>query len=117
MITQTGFGWIEIDGVRYNTDIIIYPDGTVEDRYRNFSGDNHLIEKREVLKVLLATPDIKPQIFVVGSGQMGIVKITDEAVQYLQEQGISLIVEPTPKAILSFNQAQKSKCAIFHVTC
>ncbi|MCS7257887.1 MAG: MTH938/NDUFAF3 family protein [candidate division WOR-3 bacterium] len=116
-ITKTEFGWIEVDGIRYETDIIIYPDGRIENRYKNFSGNNHLIEKWEVTKVLSTDSKTKPEVFVVGTGQMGIVKISDEVKIYLKAQGIKLIAEPTPQALVSFNNAQGVKCGIFHVTC
>ncbi|MCX7785947.1 MAG: MTH938/NDUFAF3 family protein [candidate division WOR-3 bacterium] len=114
IINKTGFGWIEIDNRRYNTDIIIYPNGTIEDRYKDFKGDNHIISKWEAEKVIKQE---KPEVFIVGTGQAGIVSVLGETKKFLSEQGIKLIAEPTPQAIQSFNHTTQKKCAIFHVTC
>lgn len=114
IINKTGFGWIEIDNRRYNTDIIIYPDGTIENRYKEFKGDNHIISKWEIEKVI---KDEQPDVVIIGTGQAGIVSVLDETKKFLFKKGIKLIAEPTPQAIQSFNCIVEKKCAIFHVTC
>lgn len=114
LINGTGFGWIEIDNHKYKTDIIIYPAGAIENRYKDFQGDNHLISKWEIEKVIKCE---KPEVIIVGTGQAGIVSVLEETRKFLAEQNIKLITEPTPQAIQIFNRTQGKKCAIFHVTC
>ncbi|MEO0092616.1 MAG: MTH938/NDUFAF3 family protein [candidate division WOR-3 bacterium] len=114
LINRTGFGWIEIDNRRYNSDIIIYTDGEIEARYKDFKGDDHIISKWEAEKVIKQD---KPVVFIVGTGQAGVVSIPAETKKFLSEQGIKLIAEPTPQAIQSFNNTKEKKCAIFHLTC
>jgi len=114
LINGTGFGWIEIDGKKYNTDIVIYTDGKVENRYKDFKGDNHLISKWEVEKIIKGE---KSEALVIGTGQAGIVLVLDETKKFLVEQNIKLITEPTPQAIQTFNCTNSKKCALFHITC
>ena len=114
LINGANFGWIEVDSKKYNTDIIIYTDGEIENRYKDFKGDNHLICKWEVEKVI---KEEKPEILIIGTGQAGIVSMLEETKKFLSENNIQFIAEPTPQAIQSFNRTTGKKCAIFHVTC
>ncbi|MEO0077071.1 MAG: MTH938/NDUFAF3 family protein [candidate division WOR-3 bacterium] len=121
-IDGTGFGWIKIDGIKYDTDVIIFVNGEIENRYRNFQGDNHLVSQWEVEKIIthktVANEHIeKPEVLIVGTGQAGIVRVTDEAKSFLAKQGIKLIAEITPIAIKRFNEIKDKKSAVFHVTC
>ncbi|MEO0084054.1 MAG: MTH938/NDUFAF3 family protein [candidate division WOR-3 bacterium] len=121
-IDGTGFGWIKINGIKYDTDVIIFANGEIENRYRNFRGDNHLVSQWEVEKIIthktVANEHIeKPEILIVGTGQAGIVRVTDEAKSFLAKQGIKLIAEITPTAIEIFNKTKDKKAALFHVTC
>lgn len=112
-IIATGFGWIETDRVRFDTDIVIYPDGRLENRYQHLTGDNHTVGKKEVARVLAGTS----ATLVIGTGQYGAVQLAPEAAQFLQTNNIQYHLAPTPEAIKIFNQLQPLKAAIFHVTC
>lgn len=112
-INSTGFGWIIVDKVRYNHDIIIHPNGTIKNRYDDFEGDNHILSKKEAEKIV----GDNAVFFVVGTGQAGVLSIPDETKQFLTTKGIKLIAEITPKAIEIFNAIKDKKCGLFHTTC
>lgn len=112
-IIATGFGWIETDRARFDTDIVIYPDGRIENRYQHLTGDNHTVGKKEVARVLAGTA----ATLVVGTGQERTVQLSPEAAQILLTHRIRYYLAPTPDAIKIFNQLQPPKAAIFHVTC
>ncbi len=112
-IKATGFGWIETERARFDTDIVIYPDGRIENRYRHLTGDNHTVGKKEVTRVLANT---KAQL-VIGTGQEGIVQLSSDALQFLQDNNIIYHLAPTPEAITIYNRLDPPKAAIFHVTC
>lgn len=112
-INGTGFGWIDIDKKRYRHDIVIYGDGTVENRYTDFHWTSHSLTREETKKVTRGSVGV----LVVGSGQYGVLKPTTEALAYLKEKGIRLAIDTTPAAIKIFNTTQGEKCGLFHVTC
>ena len=112
-IEATGFGWIQIDNRRYNHDVIIYTDGKIENRYKNFKWTSHSFTLEEAMKV---TKD-EPEVLVIGTGQYGLLKPSNEAINYLKKRKIELLIDKTPKAIHVFNRIEKRKCALFHVTC
>ncbi len=112
-IDETGFGWISVDNVRYNHDIIIFPNSKIQNRYEDFKGDSHILSKEEAENVI----ESSVEVIVVGTGQSGILSIPVETKQFLLKRGIKLIAEPTPNAIITFNNMTSKKCAIFHTTC
>ena len=112
-IDGTGFGWISVDNVLYNHDIIIFPDGNIKNRYEGFKGDNHILSKEEAEKVINSSAEI----IVVGTGQSGGLSIPEETRQFFSKQNIKMIAELTSKAIVTFNNTTGKKCALFHTTC
>ncbi len=112
-IDGTEFGWISVDNVRYNHDIIIFPDSNIKNRYEDFKGDNHILSIEEAEKVI----NRGAEIIIVGTGQSGVLSIPEETRKFLSKQGIKMIAELTPKAIITFNNTTGKKCALFHTTC
>ncbi|MEO0097355.1 MAG: MTH938/NDUFAF3 family protein [candidate division WOR-3 bacterium] len=112
-IEKTGFGWIIIDGKKYNYDILILANGEILNRYENFSGDNHEFSIEEAQKLL----NPKPEVIIIGTGQSGILKVKEETIQFLKEQKVKLIALPTPKAIEVFHKLKDIKACLFHLTC
>jgi hypothetical protein len=112
-VDSTGFGWIQVDNVRYNHDIIIFADGKIKNRYEDFKGDSHTLSQEEAEKIIRGNA----QVIVVGTGQAGVLSIPEATKEFLKRQGIKLIVEKTPQAIIAFNTITDKKCALFHTTC
>jgi len=54
---------------------------------------------------------------IVGSGQSGMVKLSDEAVQYFRRKGCKVELMPTPAAIRAWNDAKGAVIGLFHITC
>ncbi len=113
VIKATGFGWIETSAGRFDTDILVYPDERIEERYRYSVMDSHTIEVAEVNRVLAENK----AVLVIGSGQSGWAKLSKQAVEFLQENGIEFYIAPTPKAFAIYNQLPAPKAGIFHITC
>jgi hypothetical protein len=112
-IDDTGFGWISVDNIRYNHDIIILSDGKIKNRYEGFKGDSHSLSKEEVEKLIAG----RIETIVVGTGQSGILSIAEETKEFLAKKKIKLMAEETPKAIKTFNDLTGKKSALFHTTC
>lgn len=112
MIESYKFGQIVIDGKKYTTDVIIFPD-RVEDGWWRKEGHRLFIDDiQEILKE-------RPDILVVGTGYAGLMKIPTETEERLKSEGIQLIAENTRKACKTYNQLSKSRnvIAAFHLTC
>jgi hypothetical protein len=112
-IDSTGFGWISVDNIRYNHDIIILSDGKIKNRYEDFKGDSHTLSKEEAEKVIGGGTET----IVVGTGQSGVLSIAEETKEFLAKKKIKLKAEETPKAIKTFNSLTGKKSALFHTTC
>jgi hypothetical protein len=57
------------------------------------------------------------ELLIVGAGQDGNVRLSPEASAYFDKKHCRVIVQPTPEAIVSFNQSRDKKIALMHVTC
>ncbi len=112
MIEEYYFGSIKIDGKTYNYDVQVGLNNEVKPWRRNQS---HQIEKRDIKEVLSQNPEV----IIIGAGEMSVAKVTDETQQAITSKGIKLIIEPTGKAIKSFNSLKKEKkvAGLFHLTC
>jgi len=110
---KTSFGSIVIDGRRYNHDVIVYNDGEIENRYKDFSGSSHSVSRAEIEKVTRGNP----RTVIIGTGQGGLLSLSEAARDYLRQNNIKVIECPAPEAINQYNLAEEPKCALIHVTC
>lgn len=116
-IDRTEFGSITIAGRVYEHDVIIRLDGTVQKRKKKLSkavyGTAHIVSLAEIQHVY--EPGV--ELLIIGTGQSGLVKLSDEAVDYLQRQQCQVQLLPTPAALRAWNAAQGAVSGLFHVTC
>jgi len=112
LIDSYRFGSIVIDGKRYTSDVIIYPDRVDADWWRKEGHQLHIEDLRTVLEE-------KPDVLVVGTGSPGLMRVPPATRDQLEAQGIELIVEPTDRAWRTYNQMQGARrvIAAFHLTC
>jgi len=107
------FGKIVIDGVSYNSDIIILA-GTVQSGWWRKQGHSLAIED------LASVIDAKPSVLVVGCGASGLMQVPEQVRRFLQENGIQLEAADTYQAVRRFNeltQAGADVAAAMHLTC
>lgn len=120
-ITATRFGGITLQmadrPVEYTHDILIGPDGRVSRRKKKLSkqvyGTSHRISLAEAEQIY--RPDADQ--LLIGSGVFGLVKLSDEASAYFAEKGMSVTLQPTPKAATVWNEQSGRIIGLFHVTC
>jgi hypothetical protein len=112
MIDSYDFGEIVIDGRRYTSDVIIYPDSVNSSWWRK-EGHELCIDDLEDV------PDKKPEVIVVGTGNPGLMRILSETEKLIKSKGIKLIVQPTREACKTYNQLSSSQkvIALLHLTC
>ncbi len=116
-IDATHFGSITIDGEKYDHDVIIRLDGRVEKRKKKLSkevfGTSHIISLAEAEYIYEAGA----KQLIIGSGQSGLAKLSDEADQFLQDKGCRVMLLPTPQAISCWNETATLAIGLFHITC
>ena len=116
-IDGTRFGGITIAGRLYEHDVLIRLDGQVKKRKKKLSkratGTSHVVsfdEARHIFQPGAAR-------LIIGTGQYGALRLSEEAQDYLRKQNCGLVVLPTPEAADAWNQAEGPAIAMFHVTC
>jgi hypothetical protein len=116
-ISDTGFGYVIIEGSKTEHDILIRLSGKIKKRKKKLSkavyGTSHTVSLAEAKYIY---QDGAEQL-IIGSGQEGMVKLSEEAVDYFQKKRCRVDVQPTPRAIKHWNEAQGAVIGLFHVTC
>jgi len=114
MIDSHAFGTMVIDGKTYTSDLIIFPDSRVKDRWWRKKG--HLLTLDDI-KTLI---NEKAEIIIAGTGTSGGMKPEKGIEIHLLEKGITLIAAPNAAAVEAFNEKKKAGIVIgacFHLTC
>lgn len=113
----TGFGWIEIDGERYEHDVLIRLGGRIKKRKKQLSkrvyGTSHTISLDEAKHVW----EKGTQVLVIGSGQDGCVHLSPEAESYFDKRRCAVRLQPTPASLDIWNEEGADSVGLFHVTC
>ncbi|MBN1270252.1 MAG: hypothetical protein JXB04_11745 [Kiritimatiellae bacterium] len=113
MIEGYSFGEIVIDGNRFNTDVLIFPDGHVD--YSWWRKDGHLLTMEDIRELVTA----QPEWIIAGTGEYGMVKLEPGLQKQLEQQGIKLEALPTAEAVKLYNDIRDSGSvgACLHITC
>lgn len=114
---DTSFGSITIDGQKFNHDVLIRLDGTIQKRKKKLSkkfyGTSHKISREEAEFIY----EEGAQTLLIGTGQFDQVRLSDEAQKYFEGRGLNLITAATPEAIKRWNDTEGKAIGLFHVTC
>ena len=112
MIDSYSFGRIVINGKTYTSDLILYPD-KVDDNWWRKSG--HLLQKEDLTDII----QYNLEVFIVGTGAYGLMKIPDDTRKFLESKGIKLLSEETGEACKIYNEMKEKRkvVAAFHLTC
>jgi hypothetical protein len=117
VIDATKFGSITVDGETFDHDIVIRLSGKVKNRKRKLSkrqyGSSHTVSLAEAEHIY----DDGAERVIVGTGQQGVLKLSDEAEGFFKDRDCKVQVVPTPEAIKVWNEAAGRTIAMFHVTC
>jgi polyphosphate kinase 2 (PPK2 family) len=112
MIDQFEFGAIVIDGRSYESDVIIFPDGTVEQWQAK---DEHVLRPKDVKRLVKA----RPEAVIVGLGTVGNLRVRPQVEKRLQEIGVEIMTFKTTKACETYKElrGQRRVAALLHITC
>jgi hypothetical protein len=116
-IEHTEFGSITVEGETFDHDIVIRLDGQVIKRKKKLSkqvyGTSHIVSLDEAEYVFEKGADY----LVVGSGQSGILRLSEEAQAFFNDKKVNIGLFATPEAIQFWNQINQPAIGLFHVTC
>jgi hypothetical protein len=120
MIDEYLFGSIVINGNHYSKDVEVRWDGEVFDWQRE---ESHIFSLKDVERAV----DQNPELIVMGTGESGMAKLTEECREFITERGIELVADRTGEAVKTFNiilqdsmeeeGKQKKVIGLFHLTC
>lgn len=122
---STGFGWVVINGVKYEHDVLVLPDGSVLRRRKELSKElrrlfGHTPFSLNEFKDLLSICGHPPKILVIGSGQYGDLPVMEDVLRRAKELGIKVIVKKTPEALTLLKELLakgRHVASVIHVTC
>ena len=116
-IQGTEFGSITVDNEVFDHDIVIRLNGKVKKRKKKLSkeqyGTSHTVSLAEAEHIY----DDGAEQLIVGTGQYGNVKLSEEAEDYFKGKRCSVELVPTPEAVKVWNEAEGKTIGMFHVTC
>jgi hypothetical protein len=113
LIEAYDFGRVRIHGITYTNDLVILGDRIEENWWRK---EGHVLHPSDIKA---AVEEFAPEVVVVGTGYMGMMKVSNETRLYVQKKGIELLVEKTKEACELVNALSKSKRVLagLHLTC
>jgi len=112
-IESYSFGSVSVDGRRYTSDLVIYPDNIQADWWRK---DGHRLQLEDIPEVLKNPPEV----LVVGRGDSARMVVDAKVESELEKRGVQLIAEPTQAACDKFNELSgegRNVVAALHLTC
>ena len=116
-IEGTRFGSITVGGEEFESDVMIRLGGKVKKRKKKLSkavyGTSHVISLAEAQHVFQEGA----ARLIVGTGQQGMVELSQEAAAFFREQGCEVDLLPTKEAMAAWNEAKGQVIGLFHVTC
>ncbi|MCD6528321.1 hypothetical protein J7K44_01645 [bacterium] len=113
MIKEYHFGFITIDDESYDYDVEVRWIGEVLKWWRQ---ESHIVDVGDIKRAV----EENPEVIVIGTGESGMAKVTNEAKEEIISKGIRLIIEKTGQAVKSFNKEEEKKrkvIGLFHLTC
>lgn len=113
----SAMGWVELHGVRYDSDLIVHVDGSISKRDKTISknkkekyGHTPLTGK-ELERLLMEAPEM----IIIGTGHNGAMPLTPKAERMLNDY--LYFVGKTPRALVELAAADRKVIALLHVSC
>ncbi len=116
-IDKTSFGSITINGEEFRYDVIIRLSGTIEKRKKKLSKQVYGTSHKMSLKEARYIYEKGCETLIVGTGQQGVLKLTQKTLDFFGGHGCKVILNQTPEAIEDFNRTTGKKAGVFHVAC
>jgi hypothetical protein len=114
-ISHFTFGAVEIDGVKYEHDVVI-DGGEIHKRKKKASKRFRADFGHTPLSMDENIP-WRCERLVIGTGAYGRLPVMDDVRREAAERGVTLIVLPTAEAIKALKKGPARTNAVLHVTC
>ena len=114
MIDNYRFGRMTIQGEIFTSDLVVTNEGVASD-WRRKKG--HLLQVEDLTTIIQGRG---PGDLVVGTGQLGLMKVHGGVKSYLEENGWTFVAEPTDRAMRVYNRlilVKPNVVGVFHITC
>lgn len=116
-IESTAFGSITIEGHTFDYDVIIKLNGKVKKRKKKLSkaiyGTSHTLSLDEAEYIF----EHGTERLIIGTGQYDMLKLSNQANDYFNQENCIVTLLPTVKALNAWNAAEGKVIGLFHVTC
>ena len=114
---KSEFGWIKVNGEKYEKDIVIHSDGSITKREKKKSKDLKPNYGHTPLSVreLEFLPQEQFDVIYVGTGHQASLPITPGAREILEKN--ESVILPTPDVIKKIESERRRFVAIIHITC
>jgi len=112
-----GYGWVEMQGNRYEFDVVVHVDGSITKRDKGPSKQKkekygHTPLTRKELKALKKE---EPAMIIIGTGHSGAMPLTPKAEKFLEDY--TYFIGKTPEALETLATCVDKAVAVLHVTC
>lgn len=114
-IDDYNFGLISIDGKKYFKDVIILEDKVISPWIRE---EGHKLKVKDLENYLKDI--VKVKNIIIGTGYSGLMKVSNEVLNFLKGNDIEFYILKTKEACDKFNsflKENKNAIAFFHLTC
>ena len=113
VINACSFGSIVINGKKYTSDIIIYPEERVTGPWIRNKG--HMLSSYDICELI----ESGAEVIIAGTGMNGQVRPEKDLEDLLSQKGIKFIPAPNREAIELYNELlpKVRVGACFHLTC
>lgn len=112
MIEAYSFGRMRFRSEEYTSDVIIHGNSVTS--WWRITG--HSVAREDIEEVLSENP----AVLVIGTGANGLMKVPPATGQFIEQEGIDVVVEQTAAAVQTFNRllSEGTDVAIaMHLTC
>jgi hypothetical protein len=97
--------------------VLIRLSGEVAKRKKKLSkavyGTSHTVSLAEAEYIY----ETGAERLIVGTGQSGMVTLSEDAADFFEKQQVAVALTPTPAAIVHWNRDKSAAIGLFHVTC
>ena len=109
-VEKFSFGKIVIDGRTYTNDLIVTPAGLITEWWRR---EGHVMDLEDFDSVDFGSAEC----VILGTGQMGVVRVADRLLRHLDSLGLRVHVARSAEAVELYNSAPDRTILAIHLTC